>query len=211
MITYFRLCAILIISLLTFSFNGVAQYTQTIRGKIIDQILQQPIAGATVQIIAINRSVISDENGSFRITGVPIGNHHLSVTHLSYKPSFAENVVVNSGKEVVLTLAMETDIRAQQSVEVVAKSRKYRSLNDMSLVSARAFTVEETQRYAAAVNDPLRMATSFAGVMSADDGNNDIVVRGNSPTGLLWKMKEIESLTRIISVLQEAAGEVYRF
>ncbi len=170
----------------------MAQYTQTIRGKIVDQILQQPIAGATVQITAINRSVISDENGSFRITGVPIGNHHLSVTHLSYKPSFAENVVVNSGKEVVLTLAMETDIRAQQSVEVVAKSRKYRPLNDMSLVSARAFTVEETQRYAAAVNDPLRMATSFAGVMSADDGNNDIVVRGNSPTGLLWKMEGIE-------------------
>ena len=31
----------------------------------------------------------------------------------------------------------------------------------MSAVSARAFTVEETQKYAAAVNDPLRMATDF--------------------------------------------------
>ncbi|MBL7699610.1 MAG: TonB-dependent receptor [Chitinophagaceae bacterium] len=188
----FRLCAGMVIIFLSLSLNGTAQYTQTIRGKVVDQLLQQPIAGATVQIVSINRSVITEEDGSFRITDVPIGNYHISVTHLSYKPSFAGNVIVNSGKEVVLNLQMETDSRLQQSVEVVGRSRKYRPLNDMSLVSARAFTVEETQRYAAAVNDPLRMATSFAGVMSADDGNNDIVIRGNSPTGLLWRMEGIE-------------------
>ena len=62
----------------------------------------------------------------------------------------------------------------------------------MSAVSARAFTVEETQKYAAAVNDPLRMATGFAGVFAADDGNNSIVVRGNSPTGLLWRMEGMD-------------------
>ena len=192
MTTFFRLCAGIAVILLSASFNGIAQYTQTIRGKVVDQLLQQPIAGATVQIQGLNRSVVSEEDGSFRITAVPIGNYHISVTHLSYKPSFVENVVVNSGKEVVLNLSMEIDIHAQQAVEVVEKSRKYRPLNDMSLVSARAFTVEETQRYAAAVNDPSRMATSFAGVMSADDGNNDIVIRGNSPTGLLWRMEGVE-------------------
>ena len=192
MTTFFRLCAGIAVILLAASFNGTAQYTQTIRGKVVDQLLQQPIAGATVQIQGISRSVVSEEDGSFRITAVPIGNYHISVTHLSYKPSFAENVVVNSGKEVVLNLSMEIDIHAQQAVEVVEKSRKYRPLNDMSLVSARAFTVEETQRYAAAVNDPSRMAISFAGVMSADDGNNDIVIRGNSPTGLLWRMEGVE-------------------
>lgn len=181
----FGLFSGIVIILLLSASNGIAQYTQTIRGKVVDQLLQQPVAGATVQISGINRSAVSENDGSFRITAVPIGNYHIAVTHLSYKPSFAENVIVNSGKEVVLNLSMETDMRSQQSVEVVASSRKYKPLNDMSLVSARAFTVEETQRYAAAVNDPLRMATSFAGVMSADDGNNDIIIRGNSPAGLL--------------------------
>lgn len=190
MTTFFRLY--IVTAFLFSSFNGSAQFTQTIRGKVVDQLLQQPIAGATIQIASINRSVVSAEDGSFRIAAVPIGNYHISVTHLSYKPFFAENIIVNSGKEVVLNLGMETDTRLQQSVEVVGRSRKYRPLNDMSLVSARAFTVEETQRYAAAVNDPLRMATSFAGVMSADDGNNDIVIRGNSPAGLIWKMEGIE-------------------
>ena len=35
------------------------------------------------------------------------------------------------------------------------------------------------------------MAISFAGVISADDGNNNISIRGNSPTGLLWRMEGI--------------------
>src|SRR5689334_22422913 len=139
MIPYFRRCICIAVALIS-SVTSIAQYTQTIRGKVVDQLLQQPIAGATVSVQGINRSVVSEDDGSFRFTGVPIGNHHVSVTHLSYKPAFAENVVVNSGKEVILTLSMEADMHAQQSVEVVGKSRKYRPLNDMSLVSARAFT-----------------------------------------------------------------------
>ena len=62
----------------------------------------------------------------------------------------------------------------------------------MSVVSARAFTVEETQKYAAAVNDPSRMAMAFPGVVATDDGNNNIAIRGNSPTGLLWRMEGVD-------------------
>ncbi|MEZ4901204.1 MAG: TonB-dependent receptor plug domain-containing protein [Spirosomataceae bacterium] len=62
----------------------------------------------------------------------------------------------------------------------------------MASVSARTFSVEETQRYAAAINDPARMATAYAGVITADDGGNNIVIRGNSPNGLLWRMEGVE-------------------
>ena len=65
-------------------------------------------------------------------------------------------------------------------------------LNEYSAVSARTFSVEETQKYAAAVNDPARMSTSYAGVVSTDDGNNAITIRGNSPNGLLWRMEGVE-------------------
>jgi hypothetical protein len=82
-------------------------------------------------------------------------------------------------------------------------------LNELSLVSTRAFTVEETQRYAAAVNDPLRMATSFAGVVSAEDGNNDIVIRGNSPTGMLWRMEGVDIPTPITLVFQAVVAVVF--
>ena len=103
-----------------------------------------------------------------------------------------DNVEVISGKEKVITHALEPIIKAQQEVVVTADSKRNKALNDFSAVSARAFTVEETQKYAAAVNDPLRMATGFPGVVAANDGNNDIVIRGNSPAGLLWRMEGIE-------------------
>src|SRR5690606_14720295 len=100
-----------------------------------------------------------------------------------------ENIHVNAGKEVVLTVSMENSIREDDEVVIKTSSRKNKPLNEMSAVSARAFTVEETQRYAAAVNDPLRMAAGFPGVFATDDGNNSIAIRGNSPTGLLWRME----------------------
>jgi hypothetical protein len=180
--------------LLFFSFsNGVfAQVVQTIRGQVTDQVLQKPVANATVWVTAQNRSAITDENGYFRFANVPIGLHQIKVSHTSYKLAQLDNLTLNAGKEMVLTIAIELNIVSQQEVIVKAKAIRSKPLNELSMVSARAFTVEETQRYAAAVNDPSRMATSFAGVVSADDGNNNIVIRGNSPTGLLWKMEGIE-------------------
>lgn len=181
-----------IAALICWGLSAHAQYTQTIRGKVEDQLLQKPLEGATVSIPALEMSVVTKNDGSFRLPGVPLGLQQIVVSFSGYKPSVTDNIVVNSGKEVVLTIPMELDIAEQQAVEVVARSKKNRPVNDMSMVSARAFTVEETQKFAAAVNDPLRMATSFAGVVSADDGNNEIVIRGNSPAGLLWRMEGVD-------------------
>jgi len=177
---------------LFFALTGYPQLTQTIRGKVVDQLLQKALAGATVSIDGITKSVITQSDGSFRINDVSVGSHQIQVSFIGFKDATLHNIVVNTGKEVVLTISLETDVEMQQEVVVKAKSRKNKPLNEMSVVSARAFTVEETQKYAAAVDDPLRMATSFAGVVSADDGNNYIVIRGNSPTGLLWRMEGVD-------------------
>lgn len=59
----------------------------------------------------------------------------------------------------------------------------------MTTVSARSFNIEETKKYAGALGDPSRMAANFAGVVSGKDSLNDIVVRGNSPNGMLWQLE----------------------
>jgi hypothetical protein len=172
--------------------TGIAQLMQNIRGTVTDQLLQTPIAGATIVIAGTDKKVIADSLGNFRIPNVTAGTHTLLISHINYNNALVNNIVVNTGKEVVLTISMETKVRTEKAVEVIAGSKRNKPLNDMSVVSARAFTVEETQKYAAAVNDPLRMVTGFAGVASADDGGNDIVIRGNAPTGLLWRMEGID-------------------
>lgn len=183
---------LLIIFSLALFITAHAQYTQQLRGTVVDLVLQKPLAGATVRIPALGRSVTANEEGVFRFTDVPVGTYQLVISYSGFKDASLDNIIVNAGKETVLTVPLETLVKVESEVVLKANSKKNRPLNDMSAVSARAFTVEETQKYAAAVNDPLRMATAFAGVMAADDGNNHIVIRGNSPTGLLWRMEGID-------------------
>lgn len=168
--------------------------SQTIRGTVIDKITHTPLFGANIIIIDSNplAGAASDLNGEFRISKVPVGKHSLRITYLGYKERIIPNVVVNSGKELVITIELEENVVLNKEVVISAEGNKARTLNEMATVSTRTFSVEETQKFAAAVNDPARMASSFAGVSSSDDGNNTITIRGNSPAGLQWKMEGIE-------------------
>src|SRR5678809_80824 len=182
----------LIIALSFLCMSAQAQYKQQLRGTVMDIMLQNPLPGATVTIPSLNYTAVTNEEGMFRFKDMPIGSYRITISYSGFKEATLENLVVNTGKEVVLTIAMENIVRTENEVIVRVNNKKNKPLNEMSAVSARAFTVEETQKYAAAVNDPLRMATGFPGVLAAEDGNNDIIIRGNTPTGLLWRMEGVD-------------------
>ena len=183
-------------------FAGFAQpvaaqtLTQTIRGQVTDHVTRSPLPGATVLIIGSDPVVgtTTDPDGNFKLPPVPVGNYHLKISFVGYQDRVVPNIVVNSGKEVVLTLALEEDITQMEEVVISAESHieKNKPLNDMAVVSARTFSVDETRKFAAAVNDPARMVASYAGVVQTSDGNNSISVRGNSPFGLLWRMEGVD-------------------
>lgn len=167
--------------------------TQTVRGKVVDQVTKVPMPGATVMLLNTDplMGTTTDLDGEFKLLQVPVGTHTLRVSFVGYKDIILLNVLVNSGKEVVLTIAVEEDFGQMEEVVVIG-TEKDRTVNDMVTVSGRTFSVEETRKFAAAVNDPGRMAQSFSGVVSTDDGNNNISIRGNSPNGLLWRMEGID-------------------
>ena len=75
---------------------------------------------------------------------------------------------------------------------VQARKDQIRPNNKLATVSARSFGVEETKRFPASISDPGRMALSFAGVTNTDDTTNEIVIRGNAPNQLLWKIEGVE-------------------
>lgn len=121
-----------------------------------------------------------------------MGRQTLKISLVGYKDALLSNIVVDAGKELVLTVTLEETVGQLAEVTVKPTVEKDKPLNEMATVSARTFSVEETQRFAAAVNDPARMATAYAGVVGASDGNNTIVIRGNTPNGLLWRMEGVE-------------------
>ncbi|MFC4874467.1 TonB-dependent receptor [Negadavirga shengliensis] len=179
-------------------FLGVCQTSaqtliQTVRGKVVDHISKFPLPGASIVFLDTEPLLggVSDGNGDFRIPGVPIGTYAIRVSFVGYRDVILTQVQVNSGKETILSVSLEEDFSQMQEVLVLG-SDKDRTVNDMISVSGRTFSVEETRKFAAAVNDPGRMAASFSGVVSTDDGNNNISIRGNSPNGLLWRMEGID-------------------
>ena len=185
---------IILFSLL-FSYKVHGQIiSQTIRGTVTDVISQSTLPYSTIVLIGSDPIIgtVADENGYFQLKDIPVGKHSLKISCLGYKEQFIPNIVVSSGKEVVLTINLEENIIQGKEVLITGEIEKNKPLNEFSTLSARTFSVEETQKYAAAINDPARMSTAFAGVISTDDGNNTISIRGNSPNGLLWRMEGVE-------------------
>jgi hypothetical protein len=183
--------------LLVASFSFAQDLTQNIRGKIVEKETKSEIIGANVYLISDTTKKITantDVEGSFRLEGVPIGRHTIKVTFVGYNDVVIPNVIVNSGKETILTIEMEELVNTINEVVVTGGRKKGDVNNDMTSVSGKSFDMEQTNRYAGSRSDPGRMASNFAGVNGADDSRNDIVIRGNSPMGLLWRVEGIDIL-----------------
>ncbi|PBQ32423.1 TonB-dependent receptor [Sphingobacteriaceae bacterium] len=164
--------------------------SQTIRGVVVDKQSQTPIPGANVILPGTDpvKGSVTDTEGRFKITDVKVGRYDLKISYLGYKEIVMPNVIVSAGKEVVMEIGMEENISSLQEV-VVAGTKKNETQNEMVSVSGRSFSMEEVNRYAGGRSDPSRLAANFAGVSSPDDSRNDIVIRGNSPTGVLWRIE----------------------
>jgi len=171
------------------------EITQTVKGKIIDTDTKVTLPGANV--VLLNNSEIvqgtsSDMDGNFKLNNVPIGRHSFKVMYIGYEEVYLNEIQVGSGREVVLNIQMKESVTALEEVNVVANKDKSEPINQMATISATQITVESTSRIAAGINDPGRTAQSFAGVAAADDENNELVIRGNSPRGMLYRMEGIE-------------------
>lgn len=168
---------------------------QTVRGKISDRETHQPLNGARLTLGSEASdsvfSASSDSSGDFSFPGVPVGRYNLFVKLASYQEWAMQNIIVSSAKEVVLFIEMQPEFTLLKGGRISSK-RKDQPNNQLALVSARLFTVDETDRFAGSRGDPARMASNFAGVQGADDSRNDIVVRGNSPQGVLWRLEGID-------------------
>lgn len=170
-----------------------AQVTQTVRGTVVDKSTGVPLIGATVVLLDRTpvQGTVTDHQGYFSLEGVPVGRQEIRVNFLGYHAAFGRNLDVTSGKACTVEIEMEESVIRGEEAVVRAFERKGEALNDMALVSARSFQMEEVERFAGSWGDPARLVANFAGVQSPADQSNDIIIRGNSPAGLLWRMEGV--------------------
>ncbi len=188
-----RAILLVITTLLIMHVNG-QDITQTLRGRVLDGFTELPLPGATVVVTDTDplRGTATDVDGNFRIEDLALGRISIRVSMVGYQPSVVNNLLLRSGRELVVDIRLEEQVYTMEDVVVRPDIRKDRAINEMAVVSARSFTIDETERYAGSLGDPSRMASNFAGVTSVTDQRNDIVIRGNSPLGLLWRLEGVE-------------------
>ena len=161
--------------------------TQNIRGVVTDKLSQSPLFDVSVQISSLQKVTNTDTLGKFTISNILPDRYDIKVSYAGYKSITIPNVVVISGKEVILDIAMEEAFNKLGDI-VIKASNKGGTINKLASVSARTFSMEEVNRYAGGRSDPARLVANFAGVSAPDDSRNDIVIRGNSPVGVLWRI-----------------------
>lgn len=163
------------------------EITQNVRGKIIDLQRGSPLAGANIK--AINASskeftATSDDRGNFVIQ-CPVGRYQLWVSFTGYQ-TFSDELLVVAGKESVITISLKQSETVLEAVEIGSASV------NTELPGLQQVSIEKTLRVPANFFDPVRMITSYPGVVAANDQNNSIIVRGNSPNGLLWRLNGLD-------------------
>ena len=167
---------------------------QTIRGIVLDQVTGYPLAGASIVIVnsipLLGTS--TDSLGKFKINNIPVGRVTVSISCIGYNTRTVDNVLLGSGKELVLDLRLSESVMAMSELVVAAQKDEAIPGDGIALTSSKSFSVEETKRYAGSMGDPARMVTAFAGVTGASDESNALIIRGNSPRGVLWRIEGIE-------------------
>ncbi|KYP13609.1 TonB-dependent receptor [Flavihumibacter sp. CACIAM 22H1] len=167
---------------------------QTLRGTILDTDNKLPLAGVSVSIELGNTSfqAITDAEGNFRFEQMRIGRYTLTASFIGYDKLILPNLVLTAGKELVVSLSMQEAAHTLKEFVLTVDKNKGQAGNELALVSSRAVSPEQTNRFAGGFNDPSRILSNFAGVTNTQDGSNDIIVRGNSPKYLQWRLEGIQ-------------------
>ena len=194
-LNHMKIVTVLLALILTASYSFSQEMTQNIRGSIVDIDTKTPLIGIKVKVLDISIDGVfygaaTNYRGEFAIYNVPVGKHDVEFSFIGFGTKVM-TVTLNSGKESIVNLELE-EVGIVGKEIVVSVRKKGEVINEMSTVSAQSFSIEETNRYAGSRGDPARMASNFAGAQGTDDSRNDLVIRGNSPAGILYKVEGID-------------------
>lgn len=165
--------------------NAQTQVVATIEGEVVDAVTQARLEGALISLTSLDgkaHSTVSDPDGKFH-TELSPGRYIAEVSLLGYDAARQEALAV-AGRNLILKFRLNE--RATELEGVTVSARPAASDTRISL------PIEKVLRMPANFFDPVRMLSSFPGVMTANDQANNIIIKGSSPSGLLWRLNGMD-------------------
>lgn len=187
----------LFINTLTAQKEEEAVRLQTVRGEVVDQVTGKGLPNILVELLNYTPRIatISGEDGSFELKDVPIGYQRIRANGYNYYDVVFPELVI-AGKQSVIKIKMEEELEVEvATIEanriVQVRNAKMMTIDEMNVVSARPFNIEETSRYITGFGGPARAVTNYPGLLNIDDIQNFIVSRGYSPYGIQWMVEGV--------------------
>jgi CarboxypepD_reg-like domain len=186
--------AYLVIVVVLLAMSGFAQngQTQKVKGIVTDADSKKPLVGVDVTVLGTSNTTKTNAEGVFELNTVLVGTVAIEISFLGYEFKTIPEVTVSSGKEVELIISLNQSLSTNLQSVVITSKKSTKPVNEFATASAKSINIQDARRYPAAISDPGRMVQNFAGVSAGSDASNEIVVRGNSPQGVLWRLEGVE-------------------
>jgi outer membrane receptor for ferrienterochelin and colicin len=159
------------------SFFGYSQ-NATIKGKVVDVATNEPIPSASVTLIEIGKTVLTDINGNYIFQNINAGLYTVSASFIGYKKIIVYEIQVTNVKAAAVDIAMEEEITTLDSITITASpfNKKEESPNSMRTINS-----SEIFRNPGGNRDISKVIQSLPGVASSASFRNDIIIRGGAP------------------------------
>lgn len=164
------------------------EITQILRGRVIEAVSKAPISDAAITINNTKFSTSANTEGVFQMEQIPVGRYRLTISSVGFQPLILTDILVESGKETVLEIVLNTSTTALDTFVYVAQSSDRSAINfpSVSLIEKLRF------QYPATFADPARYASFAAGVATDNDQANNLSIRGISPNAMQWYLQGAE-------------------
>ena len=177
---------VLFILLFSFSFVNViySQAVGNLTGRVIDRANQQPLEGVAISVLSKDNVIAgseTDQDGFYTINSIGAGFYSVRFSLFGFETYIVRDIEIRSGTPT--DLFIEMDIITTE--EIVVENDRLKNPSDISN-SYKTLSFEEIRRSPGGFEDIGRVLQTLPGVSFVNDGRNDLLVRGGSPTENLF-------------------------
>ena len=150
-----------------------------ITGKIYDSKTNEPLSYVNVMVVGTVLGDVSDENGAFKITKVPIGLHKVRATFIGYNMKVVDNVLVSYNRETTVDVAMSEAAIISEDI-VITASRREQTAN-IAPASVGIITADDIKNKSITTFDQaIEAAPSVQMTRSSGSNVQSVSIRGSS-------------------------------
>ncbi len=169
--------------------DGSSKPTGRLTGQVINSITRDALVGVSIQIEGTKRGAITDINGEFVLSDLPVGEYRLRVSAIGYETEIITDVVVANVRPAnrlvtLVPVLIETE-------GVIVRPDYFPQTSEVQ-ISSNSQSAEEIRRLPGGFEDVVRAVSILPGVAQAEPGRNDLVVRGGAPSENLFLIDNLE-------------------